>query len=617
MFCFPSRFASAPAAPVQFLGQRRWLARITCAAIVLLSAGLLRAEKWTRVSGSKVTIYTAQVPAEAREWIVGLEAFRQHQRELFQIDDDGLELLQIVVFPNERAFRSVLDPDSPQGPGWNEVSKAYNRDGRCYVSLSPATEARPKHWAFLNATRWLTSSYRRPLPLWVTAGFEALYAEFYVEEDRVLIGARVDEAASALKDGLRVRVADMLSMRPTDSGYASANKVGNFNAQAWAAVHYMLYGEKGARRAAFQHYIGFIQEGRTQEEAFAEAFPEGTADLEKRLDRYVKSADYRVEKLPLKASELMKSITTVTPSVAEVQLALGYAHLYARGPDLAAEFFQRAVGLAPNTPAVLEAQADLALARGDEVEADAKLREAVTAGSAYYLAHLLPALRQAAAAKGMEEAADRPDGDAARAAIEALKSAIKTRPSLEVAYETIGGLVAALPEVSDDDLRALEAGRARYPNHLWIQAGYAAWQMKKKRFADAKTALDQTQTGDWQGSAAAETYVQKVQLRLQTAVNLYWMQRYLAEGQPDKALPLVPKLQDAPLLPAERAAVNEARGIAAGLESLARVKEAIAAGDWIGAQAFLEDLTGPYTPERIRQEAEKLAAEVAAKSHSS
>ncbi len=580
-----------------------WLG-LFCALLAPVSAK----STWTRISAEHFTIYTDDSVSDARDWAVALEAFRAHLQTIVPTDSRMLDPMLIVVFENPRTFKAVAGTHGKPGSRDEATSIFTRQNGRFFGAVSPEGEEENARQAiFLQASSWLTRSSRCALPVWLNSGLLMLYSDHVFTGGQMLIGRVQESSARSLDQGLRIPLPHLLRSSTRSQDYQS--NTGYFNAEAWAFVHFLLFGEDGANRAALARYVDALQ--HTDDAAAGEPllYPRGLADLEARFARYVKTGSYRMEAIPMPSAARLD----VAPATdAEVQTALGYLALVFRDAATAGPYFERMEQLAPKSPSTLEALAEFARARGDEPEMVRYYQEAVRAGSTFYLAHFEANHPAIQAMFGGEAAADATDAAAARRGVDGLKALLRLRPGFHEGYEAMAGLMGSVTSANDDDEAILQEGRRYFPDDAVLESGQAAYEILQRRFVDAQKRLDRVWGGALDNSGRSMRYAEKLKARLRSANGLYWMEKFAAADDYANLEKLLPQLNGAPLRREERERVTQVRVSVAGWTTLTMVREAMARKNWNAADTLLSDLPREKLPKKLQAEAESLTAEVAA-----
>jgi len=578
------------------------LAAFLCLALAVEASAAVR---WTKVSSPYFTIYTSDSVDQAKEWAAGLEAFRLSLNELAPTDERLLDPMTLVVFARLKAFQAIVPRSGRGKSGDTQLYRYVNRNGHFIGALNAEDEDLARFAIYMQGGLWLTNSYRRPLPLWLSTGLQGVYATSVLSDGRMTIGYKDERIAYELDEGARlIEWERMIGMTTEAETYQ--REPGKFNAQAWAFVHYLLLGDKGANRPKLARFMNAILAGQNETEALQAAFPEGIEVLAKNLSRYVRRGVYPTTTLPADLHRIEREIHAAPASEAEMQLALGYLHLYFQNAGVAAPYFERALTLAPGAAAGLEAMAELAEVQGDQSESLGRYEAAVAAGSKSYIAHFRAAYPAIQAMYGLEAAVDNVDQVQARAAVDRIEEILRLRPGFGAAQEALAGMAGALAKMTEEDGRWLKEGAERFSDDARVQAGMVAYEIATKRYAPAKARLDRLYEGEFAHTDRVQVYVKKLHVRLAAVNDLYWCERYFAEQKTAEAAKFLPRLDRAPLLPAERERFAAVRSALTTHGTLQRVRELIAQRNLSLANLLLDNLAADNPPEALRVEIAKL-----------
>jgi len=594
--------------PVGFRSALRWLCLGFC---WFGSASLQAKSPWTRVSAGNFVIYTNDTVSEARDWAIGLEAFRLHLQSIVPLDARRLDPFMMVEFEDPRTYKAVAGVREHEDPLHETTSIFNSRSGRFLGAISPeGDEEDARHAVFLQASVWLTRSSRFPLPVWLETGLRMIYADHVFTNGEMLIGRPQESSAKSLENGLRIPLARFLQMGTGSKDYDRPE--GYYNAQAWAFVHFLLFGENGANRANLARYLDAILRSDDLGTCESLLYPQGLDDLNARFTRYVKTASYRMEAVPVKLGPIAAGLEVRPATEAEIQTAFGYLALAFHGVGEATPYFDRMAELAPRLPSTYEALAELANQRGDTPEMIHCYQEAVQAGSTFHLAHYYAYYPTVQVFYGSEAAADVTDAAAARRGVDGIKDLLRMRPGFFEGYDAMAGIMGSLTSTNDDDEAMLKEARRLFPDDAMLECGQAAYEILKHRFVDAQKRLDRVWGGTLANSGRTMIYAGKLKARLRAANSLYWLEKFAAAEDYASLEKLLPQLNGAPLRQDERERVRAVSLGFAGWTTLSLVREAEARQDWNAAEVLLGGVERNKLSPKLRAEADARAAEIKA-----
>ncbi len=121
------------------------------------------------------------------------------------------------------------------------------------------------------------------LPIWVNEGLAEFFGEAVLVGRDLIIGQTsertLERVRESIEDGSHVPFRDMVNVSSEQWRAAMAAGRGRVQYdQAWSMVQFLIYGENGRYRPAFEQYLWLLNEGVTSEQAFMRAFE--TDDVE-------------------------------------------------------------------------------------------------------------------------------------------------------------------------------------------------------------------------------------------------------------------------------------------------------------------------------------------------
>jgi tetratricopeptide (TPR) repeat protein len=147
----------------------------------------------------------------------------------------------------------------------------------------------------------LRQSVPKRLPLWLERGLAGVLSNTVVRDQLVLVGPVIPGNINEFRDGGRFRVGELVSMTDRSPAFRGDDAVRKFDAQSWALVHMLWFGDKGAHSAALQHFMDAVVAGGDPNPAFREALGSPEA-LEEPLNVYVGRNVFSFQQLQADAS---------------------------------------------------------------------------------------------------------------------------------------------------------------------------------------------------------------------------------------------------------------------------------------------------------------------------
>ncbi|MEM6551571.1 MAG: DUF1570 domain-containing protein [Planctomycetota bacterium] len=137
------------------------------------------------------------------------------------------------------------------------------------------------------------------LPLWVNEGLAVYFEQAIMVRGKLKLGVaeprRIQIMRDAINNNQAMRFDDLINITSEQwrNNMLSGHPHGRLQyTQSWSVVHFLIHGDNGRYRKAFQRYLSLISSGRTSRTAFAEAF--GTTDTAGFARRW---RDYTLEEL--------------------------------------------------------------------------------------------------------------------------------------------------------------------------------------------------------------------------------------------------------------------------------------------------------------------------------
>lgn len=219
------------------------------------------------------------------------------------------------------------------------------------------------------------------MPEWLDEGLAEFYGYTEFRGDHIYVGAPSLRMAH-LKSETLTPVAEMLTLS-TGKFMKDPRRVDLFYGEAWAMVHYMTFGKDMQGGARMNEFIGLLEAGTPQLEAFEKVFGDPKA-FDDKLSQYVNGLTISAALLPPGEKIDEKTFPTRVLSPAEADYAIGS---FDEGPHAFAEAkvrLQAAEVADPSLAGPHEELGYLAWMDGDDDKARAEWQKAVAADGGRY-----------------------------------------------------------------------------------------------------------------------------------------------------------------------------------------------------------------------------------------
>jgi TPR repeat protein len=287
--------------------------------------------------------------------------------------------LLIVAARDEGTMKSLLPGYWEQKGGirWGSVGES---DGvRKFIVLradvSPADPDRytSAYWQYAAS---LIDASHPGLPLWAERGLADFYARTTVQGDKVLVGRAASESIQLLRERPHVPLETLLGADRHSPYYAKADQLHIFDATAWAFVHYLMLGDKGAHKERLIQFVAEADKGKDSAEG-ARAKLGDLRQLDAALDSYIRNFTFVMMNVPVTIDVSPKTFVARKLSAAEALGVRGALHVATeRYPDAKAVLAE-AERLNPDLASVHESLALVAFQQKDFGEARRHMQEAL------------------------------------------------------------------------------------------------------------------------------------------------------------------------------------------------------------------------------------------------
>lgn len=365
--------------------------RAFCLAVLLVAAPAAAADQWIEVKTAHFTITSnaGKGPTSTLAW--QLEQMRSEAAVIWpwaQVDLN--QPLVVFVLKDEQSMKALAPEFWEKKNGGNIATVWASGYQRNFLALRTDVEQDAKRHInpyansyFAYFSMILQQSVPRPLPPWFARGLAAVMSNTVIDGDSVLVGPPIPRYLEEVHTGRHIPLADLIAAR-RDSPLLKSDLY-LFDAHAWALVHYLMFGDKGAHSKDISRFASLVAGGADPASTFGETIGK-IADLETPLAAYVDRNLFAYKALVADAAVKREAfaVTSLPPAEAAARRAL--FHVAMRRPVEARAAIEEArkAGGAPDAEV-----ADGLLLDTDDKDGAAKaaLARAVDAGTTDPYAH--------------------------------------------------------------------------------------------------------------------------------------------------------------------------------------------------------------------------------------
>jgi tetratricopeptide (TPR) repeat protein len=373
---------------------------------VLLGAALLApmpaaaADQWIEVKSAHFTLTSNAGEGATKTLAWQLEQIRSAIGVLWPWAKIDLnQPLAVFVLKDEASMRAMAPTYWEQKGGMRPATVWVGGANKNYLVLRADVEARDESTInpyvssyFSYVSLILGQSVGRDMPLWFSRGLAGVMSNTIVRESKILLGPPIPWHLQRLRQGARMKLPALLKVTRQSPEYRNGEDLSLFDAEAWAFVHFLMFGDNGVRWPKLDQFVQMVVRGADPDTAFREALgkPE---DLDSQFVLYINRSLYSYRQVNVDASVKREGFTVTKLMPADIATRRALFHVAMRRPVEARAAIAEAqkAGGAADTHVVEGLLLDQ---EGKEDEARAAYTRAVEAGTGdpyafYRLATLL------------------------------------------------------------------------------------------------------------------------------------------------------------------------------------------------------------------------------------
>jgi tetratricopeptide (TPR) repeat protein len=368
---------------------------LTFAFILVLSSAVLASEKpWTEIRSPHFRVLTNGSEPDARKVAIEFEQLRAVFAGRFANArlESGAPLVVFAVRNEETALE--LEPHL-----WK---KSSNRAGEFHhgwekqfaiVRLDSWNGEGAKEVVYHEYTHTIEHLNMHYIPLWLDEGTAEFYGFTRIERGQVFLGAPT-ERYRTLRDKTPIPVETLISVGHNSPYYLDATQNQRFYAEAWALVHYLIYGKDMEHGKRLNQFIDLVQQGIPQKKAFLQVFGDYKS-VDKALDAYMLQPTFTTSIVKDTPKIDEKELGSRVMSAAETEAELGIYHLWTHDLEGARSLIEQALKDDPKLGLAHEAMGFLDFNEGKDADALQEFTQASSLDgklylSSYYKAMLSP-----------------------------------------------------------------------------------------------------------------------------------------------------------------------------------------------------------------------------------
>jgi len=293
----------------------------------------------------------------------------------------------LVFAARDEATLKTLGPQYWEGKQFRPVSFGSQGRDRHFLALRTdmpqpdeqgANPYQSAYWSYTSAV--FNRSFPRRLPAWYSRGMAEVMSNTIVRDKELHVGRPIAANLERLREHSPIPLSEFLSAEGRSRWLTQLEDVWLFDAQAWALVHYLLFGDKDAHRRKVDRFNRLLYDGTAVQVAVQEAF----GDMRPYYDgmwQYVQRSLFSYARVPVSVDTRLEAYASRPLSAGEAAVLRGELLVAMDRPAEARAFAAEAAKADPTLPGPWEIEAELADADDRRDEAQSALAKAAAAGS--------------------------------------------------------------------------------------------------------------------------------------------------------------------------------------------------------------------------------------------
>jgi tetratricopeptide (TPR) repeat protein len=247
--------------------------------VALTSPEVGAAEDWIEVKTANFTVVSNAGDRSTRKLAWQLEQVRSAMRALWSWAKPDLNKpLSVIAVKDEESMRSLaprfwevrnaVRPASVWVTGPDQHYLAIRTD----IEIDTKGTINPYLTAYSSyVSLVLSQSFDRELPQWFLRGFSDVLGNTVVKDDHLLLGAPTPWSLDILRGRPLLTLSKLLAATRLSRELTEAERRQVFDAEAWALVHFLMFGDNGKRSGGLNAFAKLVIAGTDPSAAFAEA----------------------------------------------------------------------------------------------------------------------------------------------------------------------------------------------------------------------------------------------------------------------------------------------------------------------------------------------------------
>lgn len=249
--------------------------------VFVLGASTVRAAPapWLEVRSQNFTVITNSGEKEARRTAWQFEQVRQALRVIWPwAEVDGGAPITVFAVRDEATLKT-LGPQYWEGKRYRPASFWVGDGNRTYIALRTdlaepddvgENPYQTAYWCYVSAVFHRSMPAR--IPEWYGRGLSEVLSNTIVREKELHVGRVMRNHLTALRQNALIPLAEFLAASRGSKFLTNEAESQRFESQAWAFLHYIMFGDRGAHNGRLNRFNQLLASGTDADVAMKEAF---------------------------------------------------------------------------------------------------------------------------------------------------------------------------------------------------------------------------------------------------------------------------------------------------------------------------------------------------------
>jgi TPR repeat protein len=256
------------------------LIRLQVAVCLCLALGhpVTARQDWIEVKSGNFTVMSNAGERNTRTLVWQLEQIRNVMVTLWPwAKPDLTKPLRVIAAKDENAMRALVPQYWEQRGGikpasvWTSGADHHYLAIRGDLDVESQGNVNPHITAYFSYIHLvMDQSLSGDIPLWLTRGFSAVLSNSLIRDNEIIVGAPIPWHLEQLREGTRTPLAQLLTITRSSQDFKRAEKHEQFDAQTWAFVHFLMFGERGARSGKLNEFAALVSAGKDPVASFTQ-----------------------------------------------------------------------------------------------------------------------------------------------------------------------------------------------------------------------------------------------------------------------------------------------------------------------------------------------------------